>query len=242
MKTAAAVIIGDEILSGKVKEENLPHLIVLLREVGVPLRRVVVIPDEVEAIAEEVAHYSALDAWVVTSGGVGPTHDDCTVEGVARAFGVGVVRSPQLETMVRGFWGDRLTDAALRLADIPEGARLLYGQDRLLPLAVMRNVYLFPGVPRLFEAKLPSLRPELAGSPLVQESLTLLADETDVAAILSRVAREQVGVKIGSYPQGRRAERRVWVTVEGRAREDVDRAMDLLLSLLPPAAVASVER
>jgi molybdenum cofactor synthesis domain-containing protein len=242
LKTASAVIVGDEILSGKVREENLPRLIALLREVGVPLRRVVVIPDEVEAIAEEVARHSAADAWVVTSGGVGPTHDDCTVEGVARAFAVGVVRSPQLETMVRGFWGERITDAALRLADIPQGARLLYGHDRLLPLVVMRNVYLFPGVPRLFEAKLPSLRPELAGAPLFQGSLTLLADETDIAAVLSQVARERSGVKIGSYPQGRRADRRVWVTVEGRVRSEVVEAIDLLIALLPPEAVASVER
>ena len=107
------------------------------------------------------------------SGGIGPTHDDCTVRGVAAAFGLGVELHPELEAMIRGYWRDRFTPAALRMAEVPAGSRLLAGGDGLLPLIVCRNVYLFPGVPRLFSAKLPSLRRELKGTVKVLNGLYL---------------------------------------------------------------------
>lgn len=211
--TAAAVIIGDEILSGKVPESNLSRLIPCLRDEGVQLQRVVFVPDELLAIADEVERCAARYAAVITSGGIGPTHDDITVAGVARAFSVPVVRHPELETLVRHRWQGRLTEAALRLADVPEGAHLLYGGDNLLPLVVMRNVYLLPGVPRLFERKLETLRRELGGgAPLHLRTLTVTDEETAVAATLTAVAGAFPQVKIGSYPQGRR---KVWITVEG---------------------------
>lgn len=212
-RTAAAVVIGDEILSGKVAEANLARLIPLLRETGVQLQRVAMVGDEVEAIAEEVGRLAARAHVVITSGGIGPTHDDLTVAGVARAFGVEVVRQPELEALVRRWWEGRLTEAALRLADVPAGARLLDAEDGLLPLVVMRNVYLLPGVPHLFERKLATLRRELeGGTPPALASLTVADEETAIAAALAAVAAAHPQVKIGSYPQGRR---RVWVTVEG---------------------------
>ncbi len=234
--TGAVVVVGDEILSGKVAEANLTQLIPMLRAEGVELRRVAILPDHLEAIAEEVARCAALHDVVITSGGIGPTHDDLTVAGVARAFQVPVVRDAELERLIRHLWGERLTDAALRLADVPAGARLLFGDDGLLPLVVMRNVYLMPGVPALFQRKLATLRRELGGgTPPALLTLTLAAEETAIAATLAAVAHAFPQVAIGSYPQGRAT---VWVTFEGRDVQQVAQARRRLVELLPHGTVA----
>src|SRR5690348_3636782 len=121
-KTAGIVLIGNEILSGKVIDANAAYLCRELRELGVEVRRIVVVPDEVGLIAEEVAAFSKAFDLVFTSGGVGPTHDDVTIEGIARAMGVPVVRHPERVALVERYYGDAGTDAALRMAEILDGA------------------------------------------------------------------------------------------------------------------------
>ena len=243
MTTAAAIIIGDEILSAKVRDANTPLLIDLLAELGVELERIVVIGDDCEEIATEIAACSAKYDAVITSGGVGPTHDDCTIKGVADAFSLGVVVHPDLEAMIRAYWGPRFTEAALRMAEMPEGSRLLYGDDGLLPLVVCRNVYLFPGVPKLFAAKLPSLRGELSGAPKIRYEVFLNSDESMVAPLLTRVVDEHPAVKIGSYPRfGEETDHRLWITLEAIDGEKVAAATEGLLELLPSNEVVRVER
>src|SRR5436309_1106482 len=124
-KTAGIILIGNEILSGKIEDANAAYLCRELRELGVEVRRITVIPDEVSLIAEEVATFSKAFDLVFTSGGVGPTHDDVTIEGVARAMGVAVVRHPTLVGLLERYYRDTLTDAALRMAEIPDGASYL---------------------------------------------------------------------------------------------------------------------
>src|SRR5690242_8194892 len=133
MATAGIVVIGDEILSGKFVEENAAFLIGELRALGVELRRITVIPDDLDDIAATVRDASARFDHVFTSGGVGPTHDDVTMAAIARAFGTTVTRHPELEAKVRGYWQDRLAEANLRLADVPAGAELVYGKDLVWP-------------------------------------------------------------------------------------------------------------
>jgi molybdenum cofactor synthesis domain-containing protein len=241
MTTAAALIIGDEILSGKVADTNGPLLIALLRDLGVRLGRLVYLGDEVAEIAAEVRSCADRYDAVITSGGIGPTHDDRTVSAVAEAFGVGVDRNPDLEAMIRAWWSDRLTDDALRMAEVPAGARLLYGGDGLLPLVVFRNVYLLPGIPRLFEAKLPAFRAELSGTRLRLSSLYLRSDESRVASLLRQVDSEFPLVKIGSYPHLEAADYRIWITVEAEDADILERAVARLLELLPPDEVVRVE-
>jgi molybdopterin-biosynthesis enzyme MoeA-like protein len=199
--------------------------------------------DDEDEIAAEVKCCSERYDAVITSGGVGPTHDDRTVAAVARAFGVGVERSPDLERMIRTWWGDRFTEAALRMADIPEGSTLLYSSDGNMPLVVCRNVYLLPGIPRLFAAKIGALREVLSGEEHADASLYLSSDESAVASILSAVDAEFPTVKIGSYPKHEASQDyQVWVTVEATTADDVEIAVDRLLELLPTDEVVRVER
>ncbi len=122
--SAAVLVIGNEILSGKVEEANVAVLARALRPLGVLLRRVVVVMDDVDTIAREVTDLSTAHDWLFTSGGVGPTHDDVTIEAVAKAFGVKVVSSPEMEAMLRAHYSERCTDGHLRMALVPEGAAL----------------------------------------------------------------------------------------------------------------------
>jgi molybdenum cofactor synthesis domain-containing protein len=243
MTTAAAIIIGDEILTAKVRDANTPLLIDLFAELGVELRRIVVIGDDCATISAEVASASAAYDVVITSGGVGPTHDDCTIKGVADAFSVDVVIHPDLEKMIRAYWKDRFTETALRIAEMPEGARLLYADDGLLPLVVFKNIYLFPGIPRLFAAKLPSLRIEISGTPKILHSVFLNSDESRVAPILSQVDEEYREVKIRSYPRfGEDIDHRVWISLEAADSTMVSAATDRLIELLPQEEIVRVER
>jgi molybdopterin-biosynthesis enzyme MoeA-like protein len=127
------------------------------------------------------------------------------------------------------------------MAEMPVGSKLLYSGDALLPLVVCRNVYLMPGIPRLFEAKLGALRDELEGDRLALRSIYLSSDESRIAPLLGQVADEIADVKIGSYPRFEDEDHRVWVTVEAAATQMVDTAIDRLLELLPADDVVRVE-
>jgi molybdenum cofactor synthesis domain-containing protein len=241
MTTAAALIIGDEILTGKVRDTNGPALIDFLRGLGVGLRRLAYVGDEIDEIAEEVLGCSRSSDAVITSGGVGPTHDDCTVAAVARAFDTSVIRHPEIESMIRAYWGTRFTESALRMAEVPDGARLLYSDDGLLPLVVYQNVYLLPGIPSLFVAKLAALRGELEGTPSATRSLYLRSDESRIAPILGRVDDEFPAVKIGSYPRFDDSEIRIWISVEAADEARVSAAVARLLELLPSEEIVEID-
>jgi molybdenum cofactor synthesis domain-containing protein len=242
MTTAACLIIGDEILSGKVRDTNAHLLIDLLHEIGVALRRIATLPDIVEEIAEEVRRCAEQHDYVFTSGGIGPTHDDRTIEAIALAFAVPVVRHPELEARVRQHWGPRLTDAALKMAEIPEGARLLRGTRTLLPALAFRNIFILPGVPQLFAEKLAALRAELTGTREFLQSLYLSSDESAIAALLSQVVAGEPAVRIGSYPKIGDPDHRVRITIESSDPDAVERAATRLLELLPPEQVLRRER
>ena len=242
MTTAAAIIIGDEILSGKVRDANIAPLIDLFADIGIDLQRVSYIGDDEEDIIAEVRSCSERYDAVITSGGVGPTHDDRTVAAIAAAFSVGIERHPELVKMIHAWWGERFTEAALRMADIPAGSRLVYSNDGLIPMVAFRNVYIFPGIPRLFAAKIEALRGELDGSPRCRADLYLSADESAVADRLAAVDEAFPEVKIGSYPRSEGEDHRVWVTVEAAEAESVNAAVDRLLEVLPADDVVRVER
>jgi len=242
MTTAAAIIIGDEILSGKVREANTAPLIDLFADIGVDLKRICYIGDAEEDIIAEVRYCSERFDAVVTSGGVGPTHDDRTVAAIAAAFGVGVERHPDLVKMIRGWWKERFTEAALRMADIPAGSRLIYSDDGLIPMVAINNVYIFPGIPRLFAAKIPALRNEFACAKKHLANLYLNSDESAIAERLTAVDAACPEVKIGSYPRSEGEDHRVWITFEAEDASAANTALDRLLEVLDEAEVVRVEK
>ena len=138
-KSAGIVLIGNEILSGKVTDANAAYLCRELRQLGVDVRRITVIPDEVDLIAATVAEFSRSFDLVFTSGGVGPTHDDVTIEGVARAFETRVIRHPELVRLLDGFYTGDLNEARLRMAEVPEGAELFWAGTLRFPAVVVRQ-------------------------------------------------------------------------------------------------------
>src|SRR5512145_1095836 len=165
-KTAGIILVGNEILSGKIADANAAYLCRELRALGVDVRRISVVPDEVPVIAPEVAAFSRAHDVVFTSGGVGPTHDDVTIEGVAVAMGLKVARHPMLVDILQRHFRDRLTESHLKMAEIPEGAELVGGETVRFPTVLVRNVYILPGVPEIFRAKFDAIRERFRDQPI----------------------------------------------------------------------------
>jgi FAD synthetase len=227
--TAGIVIIGDEILTGKFADENAAFLIGELRALGVELRRIVVIPDVLEDIAATVPEFAGRFDHVFTSGGVGPTHDDVTMAGIAQGFGTRVVREPALEDRVRAYWGAKLAAPNLRLADIPEGAQLVYGTDQIWPVVAYRNVYILPGVPALFRRKFIDIRDRFRAEPMTVARVYIDADEGHIAGDLDAVVAAFPAVRIGSYPRFTERDFKVLITLEARAAGEVAGAFAMLI-------------
>ncbi|MBI5477658.1 MAG: competence/damage-inducible protein A [Deltaproteobacteria bacterium] len=237
--TAAIVVIGNEILSGKTEDTNSRFLIKELRELGVRVVRLVVVPDAVDEIAAVVRECSERCDHVFTSGGVGPTHDDVTLAGVARAFGVPLQRHPQLERVLREFYGERITERHLRMAEVPEGAELC-GRGRW-PALCCRNVYVLPGVPDLLHRKFTSLRERFRGDAFHLGEVFSSLDEGLLAAILEEVVAAFPDVEVGSYPRLAGTEWRVKITLESRDAARVKQARLALLERLPAESLLPPE-
>ncbi|MFT3922892.1 MAG: competence/damage-inducible protein A [Myxococcales bacterium] len=242
-RSAAALIIGNEILSGKVPEQNLFVLAKELFALGVELRRVVVCPDEVPIIVRDLRELSSSHDVVITSGGVGPTHDDVTIKAVAQAFDTGIVRSPIYETLLRQHYGERLTEMHLRMADVPQGSRLITTAELNWPTIVMANVYVFPGVPQIFKHKFSVMREDLKGtSPFFSRAVYVALDEPALAALLDRLSETHKDVSIGSYLHwGKDTDYRTKLTIDGRTQAAVERCFEEMVAGIPRESLVRSE-
>jgi len=240
-KTAAIVVIGNEILTGKSEDKNGSFLIGELYRLGVALRRIVIIPDEVEQISKAVSECSAGYDYVFTSGGVGPTHDDLTIEGVARAFNKPVVRNPELAAMLRAYFGEGADEARMRMADMPEGSELIRGGSIRWPVLATENVYVLPGVPELFRSKFEAIRERFRAEPYHVAAIYTRQDEFDIAPRLDGVASRFPSVDIGSYPTFTSEEYRVKITIESKDADAVELARAALLESLDQSAIARMD-
>ena len=241
-KTAGIVLIGNEILSGKVVDANASYLCRELRQLGVDVRRITVIPDEVDLIAATVADFSRGYDVVFTSGGVGPTHDDVTIEGVARALGTGVIRHPELVQLLEGFYKGVLNEARLKMAEVPEGAELTADGELVFPAVVVRNIYILPGVPEIFRQKFDALKERFRESPFHLCSVFVSMGEGTLADHLNAVLRGHPELLLGSYPEFSNTEYKVKVTLESKDKAYLDGAVEDLLRRLPTDTVVRVER
>ena len=241
MSSAGILIIGNEILSGKVVDENSPYLCPELRELGVDVERILTIPDVIETIANEVRAMSDRYDHVFTSGGIGPTHDDLTIEGIAQAFGRPVELNESIADRLRRNARGELNESTMKMAMIPQGASLLDAGDLWFPLVVIENVYVFPGVPELLRKKFESSRERFRGVPFELKHVYVTVHESEIAAELHELLVEFPNLLLGSYPKIRETEYRVMLTLESRDTGYLERALDSLLLRLPEHTILKVE-
>lgn len=241
MPTAGILVVGNEILSGKVVDTNSPYLCRELRALGVDVERIVTIPDAVDVIAEHVRTMSRAYDFLFTSGGIGPTHDDLTIDGVAAAFGRSLELSDSIMDRLRRATGQEPNESQLKMAQIPSGASLLDAGDLWFPLVVVENVYILPGIPELLRKKFESARDRFRGVPFVLKRVYVTSMESEIAEVLHELLQEFPELMLGSYPRIQEESFRVMLTLESRDAGYVQRALDSLLARLPDRAVHKVE-
>jgi len=202
--TAALVVIGDEILSGRTQDRNVGQVATWLNDHGIRLAEVRIIPDNLERIGETINALRFQHDYLFTTGGIGPTHDDITVDAIAAAFGVPVIVHPDARRILEDYYRGRpggLTEARLRMARTPEGAELLLNPSSGAPGVKMGNVYILAGVPHIAASMLEALTGKLEGGrPIVSVTVGARAPESDVADLLRETEEAHPGVAIGSYP------------------------------------------
>ena len=235
--TAAMIVIGDEILSGRTRDANTHFLATELTRVGIDLREARVISDHPDAIVRAVQELSAQYTHVFTSGGIGPTHDDITADNVARAFDRRIDVRDDARAILQEHYdrsGQDLNDARLRMARIPEGARLIDNPLSAAPGFSVENVHVLAGVPAIFEAMLAGLLPTLTGgAPLLSQTLKIARGEGDIAAPLADLAARFPDLSIGCYPYQWGGAYGANVVIRGADGAQVDAAMTELAALFP---------
>jgi molybdenum cofactor synthesis domain-containing protein len=236
--SAGILVIGNEVLSAKVADENGPFLLGRLRSMGVEVPRVLVVGDTIDEIVWGVQTLRTRCDWVFTTGGVGPTHDDVTVAGVAAALGRRVVRASALEALVREYLGTEPPPAAFRMADVVEGSELVSSDASRLPALVVDRIVLLPGVPALMRRQFEVVAPRLQSRPFLLRQVYLDASEPEIASALDRVALIHPRVAIGSYPTFERdADYRVKLTIEGRDSGAVEAAYQDVVDAMPKGSI-----
>jgi molybdenum cofactor synthesis domain-containing protein len=200
--TAALVVIGEEILSGRTGDENIAYIAAYLTRIGIALREVRVVPDVEADIVAAVNALRPRFSYVFTTGGIGPTHDDITTDAIAKAFQVEVVIDPEaVAAMRRRFSGAELSPARLRMARVPKGAELIDNAISRAPGFMLENVIVLAGVPRIMQVMLDAVSPRLnKGRPMLARSIRVDAPEGDAAPGLAELQAAHPEVQIGSYP------------------------------------------
>ncbi|MCB5408543.1 competence/damage-inducible protein A [Pseudogemmobacter faecipullorum] len=233
--TAAMLVIGDEILSGRTRDSNLWYLAGELTRAGISLTEARVVGDDTAAIVAAVRALSAACDYVFTSGGIGPTHDDITADAVAEALGVGIsLRADAMDLLGTHYQRQGLpfNEARQRMARIPDGAELIDNPISVAPGFILKNVHVMAGVPTIFEAMLSSVLPRLTGgAPLLSQSLRVMRGEGEIADDFGRLAAEFPDLSMGSYPFQQNGAFGTNLVIRGTDPAQLDAAMLRLVSL-----------
>jgi molybdenum cofactor synthesis domain-containing protein len=201
--TAALVVIGDEILSGRTQDRNIAQIALWLNLQGIRLAEVRVVADDMDAIAEAVTTLHARNDYLFTTGGIGPTHDDITVDAIAAAFGLGVEVHPRARQILLDYYESRggLTEARLRMARVPAGADLIENRISGAPGIRLGTIFILAGVPHIAGQMIDALSGTLEGGrPLLSVAVGCWVPESEVAELLATTERSHEGCQIGSYP------------------------------------------
>lgn len=235
--TAAMLVIGDEILSGRTRDSNMHYLAGELTRHGIDLREARVVADDRDAIVAAVRGLSDAFDHLFTSGGIGPTHDDITAEAVAAAFGVPISVRDDARALLQAHYdrqGTELNEARLRMARIPDGAALIDNPISAAPGFTLRNVHVMAGVPQIFEAMVASVLPTLIGGhPLLSQSIRIDRGEGDIAGPLGALAVKHPELSFGSYPFSKDGIYGANVVVRGTDGAAIDAAITALAALFP---------
>ena len=229
--TAALLVIGDEILSGRTQDKNVAQVAIWLNEQGIRLAEVRIVPDVIKRIAAAVNELRAVNDYLFTTGGIGPTHDDITVDAIAEAFGVSVVVHPVAREILERFYESRggVNEARLRMARVPEGAELLENPLSGAPGVRIANVFIMAGVPSITATMLQALSGKLEGGrPVVSMTVGAFVPESEVANLLRETEAAHDGVSIGSYPFTRDGRFGANFVIRSEDKDVVQQCIDVL--------------
>ena len=240
-KTAGIIIIGDEILSGKIQDHNSHFMVKELRFHGVDVRRISVVPDDIQEIATEVKKYSGRFDFVFTSGGIGPTHDDVTIAGIAKAFNVKLILNDSIKRFLHKRYGKNLTPEQLKMAEVPEGAGLIKDETIAFPLLIFKNIYILPGIPIFLEKKFLIIEKLFHEQPILLKKVFVKEYEPEIAPHLNAIVKSHKGVKIGSYPVVGNKNFYVMITLESLEEKSLNSALNELLLRIPKRKIVKVE-
>ncbi len=233
--TAAMLVIGDEILSGRTRDANMHYLAGQLTEAGIDLKEVRVVSDDPDAIMGAVQALSVSYTHVFTSGGIGPTHDDITADCIATAFDTPIDIRDDARALLQAHYdrsGQELNAARLRMARIPDGATLIDNPVSTAPGFTLRNVHVMAGVPSVFQAMVASMLPTLTGgAPLLSRTLRVIRGEGDIAGPLGDFAAAHAALSVGSYPFIKEGVYGANIVVRGSDAAQLDVAMQELSAI-----------
>ncbi|MGH7824689.1 MAG: competence/damage-inducible protein A, partial [Candidatus Binatia bacterium] len=240
-KTAGIVIIGNEVLSGKTQDINSHFLCAQLRQLGVEVQKISTIPDGIELIGHEVAGFSNRFDYVFTTGGVGPTHDDVTIDGIAHGFSLRVIRHPDIEQRMRRRLGGDVNEARLRMANVPDGAELLATEALFAPVIKIRNVFIFPGIPKILQERFHAIKEIFRDAPYFLKMVYVKYGEGVIAELMNDLLLKYPAILLGSYPVLDVSEYKVKVTLESKDSNYLNQALQTFLESLPQGAVHRIE-
>jgi molybdenum cofactor synthesis domain-containing protein len=240
-KTAGIIIIGNEVLSGKTQDTNSHFLCKELRSLGVEVQRILVIPDEIQLIGKEIVPFTQQWDLVFTTGGVGPTHDDVTMAGIAYGFGVKVIRHHDLERRLRERHGKNINQARLRMAEVPEGAELIGEGSLYAPVVKFHNIYIFPGIPKILQERFRVIKERFRETPFFLKMIYVKEGEGVIASTLTDLLVDFPNLLLGSYPVLDDPDFKVKVTLESKDGSYLNRALERLLSTLPSGAIHRID-
>jgi molybdenum cofactor synthesis domain-containing protein len=238
--TAALIVIGDEILSGRTHDKNIAQVASWLQVQGIRLMEVRVVPDVEERIVEAVDALRTAHDYLFTTGGIGPTHDDITVDAVAAALGLPVVVHPEARRILEDYYATRggITEARLRMARVPEGAELIPNRMSGAPGIKIGNLHLMAGVPHIVAQMLDALTGTLeGGAPLLSETIGCWVAESEVADLLREVEKAHAGCSIGSYPFFKDGKVGANFVIRSTSADDLASCADTLCEALGEAGV-----
>lgn len=230
--TAALVIIGQELLSGKVQDQNLGYLAGRLFGLGVEVKRVLFVTDATDDIVEALRWVYPRHDYVLTTGGMGPTHDDVTVAAVSQALERPMVHSPNLEKLLQSLYGLEAGPELTRMACIPEGSELFYPEGHRFPQLKVGNVYLFPGVPAIVRRKFEAIAEHFQGPAIHSAALELDRPEMEIVNPLNLVVEAFPEVRFGSYPLYHEGRESVRITLDSTRESKLAEALALLERLV----------